>query len=378
MSTTYGVLLVGGNQTHQENYARDFAADPRCRIIGVTDEVDVSARRSRLNQQLAADFGIPVLPDLRQALDRSDVQVTSVCVEFERRARLAIQCARAGKHVYIDKPLATTNEEAQRLVSAVRRSNVKSQMFSMLRAPWVQRAGKMVRSGLLGDLIGTHCDLLFAKGFAGTADLRRPRREHHPPERFTFLDSKRELFTAGVYSIGLMRWLSGREILRVYAQTCNYFFREHQENDVEDFAVATLEFEGGLTATLSAGRIGWLSHPSSGPVRIHLIGTKGSRVLDAARPRIEVSSDRPAWRPALPHPEDPMGFWSSTTREMRRGDAAAWKTVPEGEQSDASYFIDCIEEDRESDMNVAEGAAILKSLLACYQSATLGQPVNAA
>ena len=44
----------------------------------------------------------------------------------------------------------------------------------------------------------------------------------------------------------------------------------------------------------------------------------------------------------------------------------------------ASCFIDCIEEDRESDMNVAEGAAILKSLLACYQSATRGQPVTLA
>ena len=75
-----------------------------------------------------------------------------------------------------------------------------------------------------------------------------------------------------------------------------------------------------------------------------------------------------------------MGFWSSTTREMRRSTSVktTWKTVSEEGQSDASYFIDCIEEDRESDMNVAEGAAILKSLLACYQSATLGQPVNVA
>ena len=377
--TTYGVLLLGGNQSHQENYARDFASDPRCRLIGVTDEVDVSPRRSHLNQQLAEDLGIPMLPDLRQALERSDVQVACVCVEFERRARLASQCAGAGKHVYIDKPLATTNEDAERLVSAVRGSNVKSQMFSMLTTPWAERARKMVRTGLLGDLIGMHCDLLFAKGRAGTADLGRPRREDHPPQRFTFLDSKRELFTTGVYSIGLMRWLSGREILRVYAQTCNYFFRQHQKNNVEDFAVVTLEFEGGLSATLSAGRIGWLSHPSGGLVRIYLMGTKGSWLLDAACPRIEVSSDRPAWRPGPPHPEDPMGFWSSTTREMRRSTSATWKTVSEEGQSDASYFIDCIEEDRESDMNVAaEGAAILKSLLACYQSATLGQPVNVA
>src|SRR5262249_31052802 len=37
----YGVLLVSGNHTHQEDYALAFAADPRCRLIAVTDESGV-------------------------------------------------------------------------------------------------------------------------------------------------------------------------------------------------------------------------------------------------------------------------------------------------------------------------------------------------
>ena len=40
-NSKYGVLLIGGYRTHQENYARMFAADPRCQLIACSDEPDV-------------------------------------------------------------------------------------------------------------------------------------------------------------------------------------------------------------------------------------------------------------------------------------------------------------------------------------------------
>ena len=274
------------------------------------------------------------------------------------------------------KAVATTNQDAAQLVSAVRRAKVKSQTFSMLGAPWAQRAWRLVRSGQLGDLVGLHCDLLFAKGLTGTADLSRSRREHFPPRRFTFIDSKRELFATGVYSIGLMRWISEKRVRRVYAQTANYFFREHQANDVEDFSAATLEFEGNLVGTLSGGRTGWLSHPGSGPMRLFLIGSRGTQLVDSAQPRLEISSDAPPWRPGKPNPADPMGFWMSTIQAMGGVPKLNWSVISGPAQSDQSSFIDCIEEDRESDMSVVEGAEILKVLLAAYQSAATGRPIE--
>jgi hypothetical protein len=94
-SSPYGVLLVAGAHTHQENYAEDFAADPRCRLIGLADEAGVSKRRKALNERLAHKLGIPLLADLDQALARDDVHVVSVCAEPERRAGVMIRCARA-------------------------------------------------------------------------------------------------------------------------------------------------------------------------------------------------------------------------------------------------------------------------------------------
>ena len=374
----YGVLLLGGDRTHQENYGPDFAEDPRCQLIGLTDEAGVPSQRDAWNRSLAQRLGIPFFPHLDQALEREDVHIVCVCVEFERRSQLAARCAKAGKHVYVDKPIGSSVEAAEKLVSAAAEAQVKTQMFSMIRSAWSQRAKALVDSGLLGDLLGIHCDTLFAKGLAGSADLGRIREEHFPPRGFSFMKSKRELFTTGVYSIGMMGWLCGQSVERVYARTSNFFFREHQEDDIEDFAVVTVDFDGGLVGTLSGGRIGFLSHPLGGPLRVSLIGSRGTRIVDAAEPRLEISCDAKPWRPGQPHPQDPMAFWQSSTREAGEVHKFGWRGVGSSGGSDASFFVDCIEADRESDMSAREGADILKVLMAAYESAASGKVVSVA
>ena len=105
MKPRYGVLLISGNQTHQENYAAAFAADARCRLIAVTDEPNIDRRRRELNERLAKSLGIPYVADLAKALADKQVNVVSVCAPPERRGRIAVACARAGKHLYLDKSL---------------------------------------------------------------------------------------------------------------------------------------------------------------------------------------------------------------------------------------------------------------------------------
>ena len=365
-----GLLLIGGGQTHQENYARAFAADPRCRLVGLTDESDIPLRRRSLNLQLAAELQIPVFDDLDAAVQRADVHLVSVCVEPERRGRVAAQCARAGKHVYIDKPLATTQQAAEQLQLAVHESGVCSQMFSLVRTPLARRAKALLESGELGDLVGLHCELLFAKGHSGTADLTQIRQEQAQAERFTFVDSKRELFCVGLYPLVLFQWLTGERFQSVYASTSNYFFAEHQRNQVEDFSCLLLDMSRDIQATIMVGRSGWKSHPAGGVHKLHLVGSRRSETLDADEPRLDIASDAPDWSlPELPHPEDPMGFWSSTQRAGGIGSKQNWYPVAAQLPTDAEHFLDCITANRNSDVDVTVGLRALEVILAGYQSA---------
>ena len=305
------------------------------------------------------------------------MHLVCVCAEPERRARLTARCARAGKHVYSDKPLATSVADANDVVAAVKQAGVRSQMFSLVRSPVAQKAKAVVESGRLGTLVGLHCELLFAKGISGTADLSQPRREKPTVERFTFTDSKRELFCVGLYPLVLFPWLTGKRFTSVTGTTGNYFFEEHQRNDVEDFACLMLGMEDGVETTITVGRSGWKSHPSHGVHQVHLIGTQDSVTLDAFQPRLELFSDAVPWQqPAIPHPEDPMGFWSSTQKAGGIEPKTDWFPTAAAAQSDASHFLDCIEQDRESDVCAEIGAHAVEAILAGYVTAAEGRTVS--
>jgi myo-inositol 2-dehydrogenase / D-chiro-inositol 1-dehydrogenase len=376
-SPVYGLLLVTGLHTHQENYARAFAADPRCRLVGLTDESDVSARRRELNEQLAAELRVPYLEDFDTAVHRADVDAVCICAEPERRAALTIRAARAGKHVYLDKEPAARLEDAWEVAAAVSAAGVRSQTFSLVRSPAAHLARQVVNSGRVGELIGLHCEMFFAKGVAGTADLSRPRREQTEVERLTFIDSKRELLCVGWYPLVLFQWLTGRKIESVIGTTSNYFFAEHQKNGVEDFSCLMLRMEGGIEATITVGRTGWSSHPSHGVHQVHLVGTEGVETVDADRPRLEVYSDATPWRqPSVPHPDDPMGFWSSTQQAGGVIPKTDWHPVAAARQSDAAYFLDCIGQDRESDVPASLAVHTFEAILAGYQSAATGRMVD--
>ncbi|MEC7866463.1 MAG: hypothetical protein VYE00_02360 [Candidatus Poribacteria bacterium] len=92
----YGVLLLGGYRTHQENYALMFAADPRCQLIACSDELDAPADRVELNMQLADELNLPYITDLDQALALTDVNIVSLCVEMERRGVIGKNALKQG------------------------------------------------------------------------------------------------------------------------------------------------------------------------------------------------------------------------------------------------------------------------------------------
>jgi predicted dehydrogenase len=373
----FGILLVAGDFTHQPNYADAFRADRRCRLIGLTDEADVSLRRKGLNEQFARRLGIPLLPDLEAALRREDVHVVSICAEPERRGPLIVQAARAGKHLYLDKPLAGSLAEVDAALTAIREGGALSQMWSLVHTGHADRVKEAVRAGPTGELIAVHQDLCFAKGQAGTAVPGRPRHEAHTPRRFELPDSKRELTNVGVYPLVQLLWLAGRRVRRVRATTGNYFFREHQQNDMEDFGQMLLELEGGLVATISAGRTGWRSHRAAGLNRVCLIGRQGTAVFDADRPRVEVWAEVEPWTAPRRDPEDPMGMWATPRpEEFTPRPKQAW-IVPAALRAndDIKRFLDCIEAGRTSDVPAALGAEATEVLLAAYRSAATGQVV---
>jgi len=369
----YGVLLVTGNFSHQEDYARQFAADPRCKLIGLTDVGDLTKRRKDYNADLAKELKIPLLPDFDAAIRRDDVHLICICAEPDRRASIIVRCASAGKHLYLDKPLCVSIKEIDEITAACEKSGMVHQMFSLVHLPHAGKIRRIVESGEIGKLVGIHADLTFAKGPNGTADLNHPRREVVAPTDVELRDTKRELTNVGVYPLVLLHWLLGERVTSVAATTGNYFFAEHQHNGQEDFGQILMTTESGVVASISAGRTGWKTHASRGLDCTYLIGTKGIAVVDAHRPRFNVFGDEEPWHAPARHPEDPMGFWRSTAPPRAKNE---WILPADPQSTDQVHFLNRVERGEASDVPASIAGAATEVLLAAYKSAATGKIVK--
>ena len=132
--------------------------------------------------------------------------------------------------------------------------------------------------------------------------------------------------------------------------------------------------------TITAGRYGWTSHPAGGTNRMLLVGSERTVLIDANRPRLEVHSDETPWVPPNVNPADPMGFWSSTQDAVHVRPKKTWVPITSppapATASDASYFITCLDQNRDSEVTAAEAALTTEVLLAAYKSAATGEVVK--
>ncbi len=369
------VVALGGNRTHLESYAREFADDPRCELVAVADESGISQYREGLNRLLAAELAVPYVT-LPEALALPGVDVVVSCVDVERRSRVAQEVLAHGKHLFLDKPLAGSVADARAIADAADVAGVVTQMLTTVHAPWAQEAKAAVRSGELGRIQAVHADMLMAKGRPGTVPAGTVRREHGSDGTFTHVAAKRELFDMGVYPVALIPWLTGRRVTSVCGVTGNYFFAEHAALGIEDYGALLLTLDNGTVATACCGRIGMPCHPQVGERRVTLVGEAGLATFAGSDPHIEIYNTEPLITTAPVHPHDPMQMWSSTARETQPPAKNRWIACEREERSDITAFLDCLDSGGRPEVTARDALHHVEVLMAGYESAASGEPVS--
>lgn len=375
----YGVLLAGAKRTHQQSHADTFAAHPDCELVAVASEKGDPEGRVAQYQELADDLGLPHVADLDEALARDDVHIVSSTPAVERRGIVAARAMEAGKHVYLDKPMAGTVADLDMMVSAAERTGVVTQMFTQNLAGWVQDAKCAVQAGEIGELRAIHAENLFSKGRAGSVPKGTVRRESENLDRYTYLEAKREMFDVGIYSLGFIHEVTGGlGFESVLGHTGNYFFAEHMGAGVEDFGVMMATLEGGVTATVLGGRFGWMSHPLSGPQKVVVVGTEGMMSFDPFALRVEVYNNEPDFVQPAVDPYDPMGMWGASHPAYAPMPKQRW--VAMGSRNvmadDVAAFVKAIEDGTQPDMNAKRAASLTEVILGGFISAARGEEVS--
>jgi myo-inositol 2-dehydrogenase / D-chiro-inositol 1-dehydrogenase len=367
-----GVVLVGGSRSHQENYAAAFAAEG-CRLLSVGLAGGLDEDEAGRHGELARTLGIPLLP-LGEALRLPGANVASVCVSMPHRAAIASACAAAGLHLYLDKPLAGSAADAASIAEAVARAGVHAQVFSHVTTAWARRARDAVRGGHLGRIIAVHADMLMAKGVPAAIPAA-PRVESPHPADYPEDIAKREMTDMGIYPVSLVAWLLGTRALTVNAATANHFFAEHLERNVEDYGAMLLEFEGGVTATITCGRTGWHSHHAPFLSRVIIVGTEGTLMFGNDQNELVLTTSRGVDRPQA-NSIDPMNMWLSTPKTSLPRPVGRNISLDPARPWDVAAFVAGLTAGGEMGIGAEQAAHHCEILAAAYCSAAQGCAVN--
>jgi len=123
-----------------------FAEMPECAVAAAAD---VDPARARM----AAAFGARVYTRFEDLLADPGVDIVAINTPPHLHASMALGAARAGKHLFVEKPLATSLDDARRVIGAAREAGVQLTVDYVLRFhPLHQLTAQIVRSGAFGPL----------------------------------------------------------------------------------------------------------------------------------------------------------------------------------------------------------------------------------
>lgn len=228
-------------------------------------------------------------PDWRRVVERDDVDLVDIAAPSTIHKEVAIAAARNGKHVFCEKPLALTLEDAREMLQAVSDAGVKHMIgFNYRRVPAIALAKSMIDAGELGELFHFRC--CFQQGWLVDPNFPLVWRLRKKDAGYgTHGD-------LGAHIVDLARWLVGEFDEVVCLQTT--FISERPlaaiedglfavagegrgEVDVDDASLWLFRFaESQAVGTLEVTRYG-TGHRCQN--RIEVNGSKGSLIFDMER-----------------------------------------------------------------------------------------------
>lgn len=147
MKAPIGIGVLSFAHGHVQTYADVLRGFPDVRLVAAYDD---SAERAR---PICERTGMRYTPHVEGVLDDRDVQAVVIGSETSRHAELVVATARAGKHILLQKPIALTLEDADRMIEACDRAGVVLAMaWQMRHDPANQKIRELVQAGELGHI----------------------------------------------------------------------------------------------------------------------------------------------------------------------------------------------------------------------------------
>ena len=224
-----------------KNHTRVYGELDSTELVAVCD---VNRERAKA---IADQFGVKAYTSSSRMLKNEAIEVVSVCTWSTKLAREALKALNAGKHVLVEKPMATNTKQAEKLLAVAEKNGLHLTVGFLMRfIPGLQHIREAVETKKLGELV------------CATA-----KRVSQWPERIGDVGVVKD---TAIHDIDVMRYVSGEDPISVYAKTGSMRHRKF-----EDYAQIMLTYEDGKSAFIESN---WIT-----PYKTRILTVTGSEAI---------------------------------------------------------------------------------------------------
>lgn len=324
------------------------ALNNKLEIVAVCDIVPEHMQDVLAKHGLENEPAIKRYTDYRTMIQENDLELVSIATESGVHAEIALFCIDHGIHVIIEKPIAMSLQDADKIIELSEKKNVKvcachQNRFNVA----VQELRRALESGRFGKL--SH----------GSIHVRWNRNQDYytqAPWRGTWAQDGGALMNQCIHGIDLLRWMFGNEVEEVYGQTRQQF---HDYLEAEDIGMAVVKFKNGAIATIEGTTN---VYPQNLEETLYVFGEKGTvKIGGKSTNNIDV------WDFADETEGD---------RKNKGLEEATSNVYGNGHTSLFADVIDAIQNDRTPYIDAYAGRNALELVLAIYKSQKEGKPVK--
>ncbi len=352
MAAKYRVAVIG--HTGRGNYGHGLDVVwlhmPQCEIVGVADADDSGLKQAVERLKAPAGFS-----DYRKLLDQTKPQIVSIAPRWlDQHRDMVIAAAERGIHVYLEKPLCRTLEEADEMVAACEKNNVKLALaFQTRYSPKLQVIRELIDDGKIGRVL----------------ELRGRGKEDHR-------GGGEDLWVLGSHVFNLINHFAG-DPQWCFASVMQEGHRVTKDDVKQgnegigplagDALNAMYGMDDGVTAYFASHR-----GAAGGRFGLQICGSNGIiEILTGYIPEVNYLPD-PSWSPG----RSGKSWVKVSSAGIGKPEPYTGNNSPEGNVAACLDLIAAIEEDRQPEANIYEGRTTVEMTAAVFESHRLGRPVD--
>jgi UDP-N-acetylglucosamine 3-dehydrogenase len=322
-----------------------YSEIPDATLVAVAD---INAKRAR---EVATRFGAEYwYDDWADLVSRNDIDAVSIVTPEDKHRDPAVEAANSGKHVLVEKPIATSLSDADAMIDAADRNDVKLMVGHILRfTPGYVQIKQAIDQGSIGEPIWAYS--------RRNGSLVQVKRIGGRISAIMFL---------GIHDIDLLLWYIGKDVEQVF---CESIKKEVDRTfGVPDFSWILMRFENGALGSIETGwglPEKWADWKIPGDwsafaadIEVEVIGTRGALYFDYP-PMMVMGCDGEGFKfPDLIH------------RPRIHGRTEG------GIKIELQHFIECIREDKHPLVDGKDGRKAVEVALAAEKSSNIRAPVK--